>query len=1399
MMPVLDTSNNGSTSSCNPVAAKRPLDEAIIIIDDDESPVKRQNPARSSCKMEDDDDVEIVSPPRKKGATVDLVDNNDESKIQVSWSNLTNPNVDYPHKRIHCGVHNFEEDPKAFCAKCYCVVCDDPASSCPSWDQHCRTIPKITSEIGEEVMILENQIAHVTRQHQLAISEGANILLQHMRGERRLPYAMSLPGRRGGEGNEISLEDFRRTQNQMSREEPRPSDLNITDILAKKLKLAVEESDDSDRTAHTSQSSSSKLKMEGDIGQLRLHNAFFVEGVKIGWPFSTILQPQRQIAIHIVKALKRSLHCVLESPTGTGKSAAILCSTLAWQRYHQYSSGCNDKKENPTIIYCSRTHSQVAQMVASLRKTPYRPRVCVLGSRDRMCINTDLQTRGQKRRGAGSINQLCRDRKIETDKQRKRTWKHPEKYYDDDNPTGETDENEKNQLGEETLDEDTATNTNRRQRKPTCPHYRQLSTWRTARMTQQRFVWNQSRVSCCSVGGERTSMGVHDMEDLVTFGKNPYREKNIALYREGGVGSFGITVTDRPGGKGCQIHDLPRTGLAAIDGRLQQGDWIISINGQSTKQWKSSQILEYVKSICEDPLVLDVQRQASLHEDDDDEYSIHAACPYYLSRALLPYANLVFCPYNYVLDPGIRKALSIDLNGSVVVLDEAHNVEDTLCESGSGDFSELDLCHLVCILAHYAKSHKKDRPTEVEMLRSGQTRDLSDVAHELLVFVEKLVLYMRDLRERFERSPGFQRVKQEHIRYHLSDNHAVEVAYYGPTGFGFKGEAIGCARILNELGLSHEVCSHLSELATSMQAHLFGGSSEEENHAGQTALDNSVSLLSRLELASKNPEHFYIAYEMKPNGNMEYATGMNYDEYEEMKARQPWRKDPRSTPYVTPRSEEHKDAPLQVCNHKDCGPPNPCTRHGYFCDGSKPRWECHLVLRLLFPGLLMKEITDECRSVILASGSLAPLPSLCAELNLHGTKEHCRKQTSPYLSNEKNSQSPLKSQSLQMMSFLPAEAGKISRTHLQGSSGESCQSPSVESLGRLQVVPKPLEANHVVDLQKQLFAVGIGNFPDGRPLTVSYSQYKEHSFFPRLGEAIACVVESVPRGGILIFFPSYSFLNKCIGCWNPFNPNNNAFPNQHRYPQIWARLIQSKQKVIVEPTGSQERFEEARNEYAETIKRDGSCILLAVFRGKMSEGISFNDDNARCVICVGLPFPNSFDRNVKSKKAYNEEQRKIRKKNNILPGLDWYSQQAYRAIAQALGRCIRHGADYGAIVLMDSRHCDDGSPNDGICRSHRNLPKWMRHHVRTLSMQAVGGIGNQPVEGGYLGLKQEMNSFFERAPKHSNAILEKWETDLRDAQARSKDPHTHIFDFETRKWRARSKKLEETPTMKAEL
>ena len=59
-------------------------------------------------------------------------------------------------------------------------------------------------------------------------------------------------------------------------------------------------------------------KMEGDFPRLNLQKSFFVEGVRIGWPYPCIMPPQRQMAIHLIKALKNKRHVVLESPTGTG-------------------------------------------------------------------------------------------------------------------------------------------------------------------------------------------------------------------------------------------------------------------------------------------------------------------------------------------------------------------------------------------------------------------------------------------------------------------------------------------------------------------------------------------------------------------------------------------------------------------------------------------------------------------------------------------------------------------------------------------------------------------------------------------------------------------------------------------------------------------------------------------------------------------------------------------------------------------------------------------------------------------------------------------------------------------------------------------------------------------------
>lgn len=51
------------------------------------------------------------------------------------------------------------------------------------------------------------------------------------------------------------------------------------------------------------------------------------------------------------------------------------------------------------------------------------------------------------------------------------------------------------------------------------------------------------------------------------------------------------------------------------------------------------------------------------------------------------------------------------------------------------------------------------------------------------------------------------------------------------------------------------------------------------------------------------------------------------------------------------------------------------------------------------------------------------------------------------------------------------------------------------------------------------------------------------------------------------------------------------------------------------------------------------------------------------------------------KLSYND----MNVKRGLLKGSEWYSIQAFRALNQALGRCLRHINDWGAVLLVDER------------------------------------------------------------------------------------------------------------------
>ena len=46
-------------------------------------------------------------------------------------------------------------------------------------------------------------------------------------------------------------------------------------------------------------------------------------------------------------------------------------------------------------------------------------------------------------------------------------------------------------------------------------------------------------------------------------------------------------------------------------------------------------------------------------------------------------SEIVFAPYNYFVDPNIRESMRISLDNAILIIDEAHNIEDA-CRDAAG-------------------------------------------------------------------------------------------------------------------------------------------------------------------------------------------------------------------------------------------------------------------------------------------------------------------------------------------------------------------------------------------------------------------------------------------------------------------------------------------------------------------------------------------------------------------------------------------------------------------------------------------------------------------------------------------------------------------------------------------
>ncbi|MFT7804710.1 regulator of telomere elongation helicase 1 isoform X3 [Arapaima gigas] len=311
-----------------------------------------------------------------------------------------------------------------------------------------------------------------------------------------------------------------------------------------------------------------------------------IRGVTVDFPF-TPYPCQEDYMSKVIECLQYKVNGVLESPTGTGKTLCLLCATLAWRDYFKdtisarkiaerlggaelfpdrpMSSWGNTATDGdiptyyteiPKIIYASRTHSQLTQVINELKNTTYRPKVCVLGSREQLCINPEV-------------------------------------------------------------------------------------------MRQES---NHVKVHMCRA--------------------------KISL-------------------RSCIFYN--------------------NVEEKSTEKELMDNILDV--------------------EDLFKAGNKHRVCPYYLTRNLKQQADIIFMPYNYLLDPKSRRAHNIELKGTVVIFDEAHNVEKMCEESTSFDLTPYDLASAIeavdKLLQEQAKEAVRGDISEdfsVESLNSGLKLDITTVA-----------------------------------------------------------------------------------------------------------------------------------------------------------------------------------------------------------------------------------------------------------------------------------------------------------------------------------------------------------------------------------------------------------------------------------------------------------------------------------------------------------------------------------------------------------------------------------------------------------------------------------------------------------------------------------------------
>ena len=555
-------------------------------------------------------------------------------------------------------------------------------------------------------------------------------------------------------------------------------------------------------------------------------------------------------------------------------------------------------------------------------------------------------------------------------------------------------------------------------------------------------------------------------------------------------------------------------------------------------------------------------------------------CPYYYEKDKSQNADIVFLPYNYIFDMKILARMKLILNNSILIIDEAHNLQDVCCDSSSVDINTFIIEEIVNDL-NSLKNHLK----EYENLNIGVNIPTSDLSSDNL---QKEITILNILKERIlniklnKKNPNkgqnsgiklnpdeffnllFKKYKGsqttiEFFNTNNKDNNNIDINEFDP--------------ILDNNQSNDEIKAELTP--RNISKHIGFLNNVEyyiNNEIGKgTLLSAYIPFLEIIDMLSNN---YYDKEAKKDPVNLYVNSFRFYIEEEEQKSQNSGNKKNKN---------KNNSYDVKRILHIYCFNPG-----------------------LGFSNILQKQLY----STIITSGTLAPIDSMESELK--------------------------------------------------------------------QNFDIKLENNHVISDKQFNFCLLTSSTFNNMDFNFNIDNRLNMEMIYQLGLTILEFCKFTP-GGILVFFSSYSIMDKYISEWS----DKNIISEISKYKEFYHDRRDQKQNKMI--------LEKYRLANSDREKYKGG-ILFSVCRGSCSEGMNFKDDMARLVIVIGIPYAMLYDPKVQLKKEFQDDYNKLLYKNtkNLkikkINGSEWYTQNAIKCVNQSLGRVIRHSYDYGSMLIIDKRY-----------------------------------------------------------------------------------------------------------------